>query len=88
MRSNRAPPPVAHPAHWSTLKGLHIDAPAPMEVLAVKPKKPPQPNEHYRCKAKPKRRRRYKTSELMADFKPEHRHVEWDVGPPVGKEIW
>lgn len=36
---------------------------------------------------KPKRRR-YKMSELMAKFKPEHRHPEWDVGPPVGKEYW
>lgn len=34
------------------------------------------------------RRRRYKISELMAKFKPEHRHGEWDIGPPVGKEIW
>jgi predicted RNase H-like HicB family nuclease len=34
------------------------------------------------------RRRRYKMSELMAGFKPEHRHGEWDLGGPVGKEIW
>jgi antitoxin component of MazEF toxin-antitoxin module len=33
-------------------------------------------------------RRRYKMSELMAKFKPEHRHGEWDIGDPVGKEIW
>jgi hypothetical protein len=59
-----------------------------MEVLAVSPKKPPQPNEHYRCKNKRKTRRRYKMSELMAKFKPEHRHPAWDVGDPVGKEIW
>ena len=37
---------------------------------------------------KPKRRRRYKIDELMKDFKPEHRHGEWDIGPPVGREIW
>lgn len=35
-----------------------------------------------------KPRRRYKLSELMAQFKPEHRHGEWDLGGPVGKEIW
>ena len=35
-----------------------------------------------------KGRRRYKLSELMAKFKPEHRHEEWDLGGPVGKEIW
>jgi antitoxin MazE len=34
------------------------------------------------------KRRRYKMSELMAKFKPEHRHGEWDLGEPVGKEIW
>jgi len=37
---------------------------------------------------KPKARRRYKISELLAQFKPKHRHKEWDVGDPVGKEIW
>jgi len=36
---------------------------------------------------KPKRRR-YKLSELMAQFKPEHRHGEWNLGGPVGKELW
>jgi len=34
------------------------------------------------------KRRRYKLSELMAKFKPQHRHGEWDLGDPVGKEIW
>ena len=37
---------------------------------------------------KPRRRRRYKLSELMAKYKPKHRHGEWDLGGPVGKEIW
>jgi antitoxin MazE len=36
---------------------------------------------------KPKRRR-YTMAELMKDFKPEYRHEEWDIGDPVGKEIW
>jgi antitoxin component of MazEF toxin-antitoxin module len=35
-----------------------------------------------------RKRRRVKMSELMAKFKPEHRHEAWDVGDPVGKEIW
>jgi antitoxin component of MazEF toxin-antitoxin module len=35
-----------------------------------------------------KRRRRYKLSELMAKFKPQHRHGEWNLGDPVGREIW
>jgi len=33
-------------------------------------------------------RRRYKLSELVAQLKPEHCHGEWDLGGPVGKEIW
>jgi antitoxin component of MazEF toxin-antitoxin module len=37
---------------------------------------------------KPRRHRRYKLSELMAEFKPKHRHGEWNLGRPVGKEIW
>jgi antitoxin component of MazEF toxin-antitoxin module len=34
------------------------------------------------------KRRRYKLSELLAQFKPEHRHGEWNLGGPVGREIW
>ena len=34
------------------------------------------------------RRRRYKLSELMAKFKPEHRQGEWELGEAVGREIW
>ncbi|HWE01463.1 MAG TPA: hypothetical protein VG326_03565 [Tepidisphaeraceae bacterium] len=33
-------------------------------------------------------RRRYKLSELLGQFKPRHRHGEWDLGEPVGKEFW
>jgi antitoxin component of MazEF toxin-antitoxin module len=31
---------------------------------------------------------RLSLEELLADFKPEHRHPETDWGPPVGKEVW
>ncbi|HTV48330.1 MAG TPA: AbrB/MazE/SpoVT family DNA-binding domain-containing protein [Phycisphaerae bacterium] len=34
------------------------------------------------------RRRRYKLSELTARYKPRHRRGEWDLGRPVGREIW
>jgi antitoxin component of MazEF toxin-antitoxin module len=34
------------------------------------------------------RRPRYKLSELMAKYKRKHRQGEWDLGAPVGKEIW
>lgn len=35
-----------------------------------------------------KKCRRYELSELLARYKPEHRHGEWDLGGPVGKEVW
>lgn len=35
-----------------------------------------------------KPRRRYKLSELMAQFRPQHRRREWDLGEAVGQEIW
>ena len=31
---------------------------------------------------------RYTLEELVAQITPENRHEEWDIGPPVGKEIW
>ena len=31
---------------------------------------------------------RLSLEDLLADFKPEHRHEETDWGPPVGKEVW
>jgi antitoxin component of MazEF toxin-antitoxin module len=34
------------------------------------------------------KRRRFKLSQLVAQFKPKHRHGEWDLGGPVGKEVW
>jgi antitoxin MazE len=33
-------------------------------------------------------RRRYKLSELLRGFKPRQRRGEWNLGAPVGKEIW
>lgn len=30
----------------------------------------------------------YELEELVAGITPENRHEEWDIGPPVGKEIW
>lgn len=34
------------------------------------------------------KRRRYRLSELMAGFKRHHRHGEWNLGEPVGNEVW
>lgn len=31
---------------------------------------------------------RYTLEELVAQITPENRHEEWDIGPPVGKEVW
>ena len=36
------------------------------------------------CKKTP----RYTLEELVAGITPENRHDEWDIGPPVGKEVW
>ena len=30
----------------------------------------------------------YTLEELVAQITPENRQEEWDIGPPVGKEIW
>lgn len=30
----------------------------------------------------------YELEELVAGITPENRHEEWDIGPPVGKEVW
>lgn len=35
-----------------------------------------------------KPRRRYRLSELVAKFRPKHRQGEWDLGQPVGREVW
>lgn len=34
------------------------------------------------------KRRRYILAELMAQFRPEHRHSEWELGDPAGRESW
>jgi len=34
------------------------------------------------------RRRRYRLAELMTEFRPWHRHGEWELGKPVGTEVW
>lgn len=34
------------------------------------------------------RRQRYRLSELISKFKPRHRQGEWDIGEPLGKEVW
>ncbi len=30
----------------------------------------------------------YTLEELVASITPENRHEEWDIGPPVGNEVW
>lgn len=32
--------------------------------------------------------KRIKLADLMAKFRPEHRHGEWNLGEPVGREVW
>jgi antitoxin MazE len=38
--------------------------------------------------AQPRKRRRYRLEDLIADITPENRHRETDWGPPVGNEAW
>ncbi len=33
-------------------------------------------------------RRRCTLAQLLRKYKPGHRHREWDLGGPVGKEMW
>jgi antitoxin component of MazEF toxin-antitoxin module len=34
------------------------------------------------------KRRRYTAAQLMSRFKPRHRHGEWTLGKPAGRETW
>ncbi len=34
------------------------------------------------------KRRRYTLAQLIAKYKPEHRHGEWNLGDSMGKETW
>jgi len=34
------------------------------------------------------KRRRYKLSDLLAGYRSRHRHGEWNIGKPVGREVW
>jgi len=38
--------------------------------------------------ARPKKPRRYRLEDLVADITPENRHAETNWGPPVGNEVW
>ena len=35
-----------------------------------------------------RKRRRNTLSELVAKYKTSHRHKEWELGAPLGKETW
>jgi antitoxin component of MazEF toxin-antitoxin module len=60
------------PRHFAKLRKIDIGSTIDIEPVKV---------------VKPERRR-YTADELLATFKPEHRHGEWNLGDPVGKEIW
>jgi antitoxin component of MazEF toxin-antitoxin module len=63
---------VLIPGQFARSRKIHVGAMIDLEPVRV---------------VKP-RRRRYKLSELVAKMKPEHRHTEWDLGRPAGREIW
>jgi len=64
---------VLIPSHFARMHDISVGTVVDLEPIRV---------------VKPRRRTRYKLSQLMAGFKPRHRHGEWDLGGPVGKEIW
>ena len=70
---------VLIPSQFAKLRAIDVGTVIDLEPVRIV--KPPR-------RRRQGRRRRYKLSELMAKFKPEHRHGEWDLGGPVGKEIW
>ena len=37
---------------------------------------------------KPLRNRRYDLNELLASVPANYQAEEWDIGPPVGREVW
>jgi antitoxin component of MazEF toxin-antitoxin module len=68
---------VLIPSQFAKLREIDVGTVIDLEpIRVVKPRR------------RPRRHRRYKLSELMAKFKPQHRHGEWDAGGPVGREIW
>lgn len=64
---------VLIPSQFAKIR--HIDVGSVIDLEAVKV-------------VAPKRRQRYKLSELMAKFKSKHRHGEWHLGEAVGREVW
>ena len=66
---------VLIPSQFAKMRKIKVGAVLDLEPVRVV--KPPG-----------RRRRRYKLAELMAQFKPQHRRGEWDLGAPVGREIW
>jgi len=63
---------VVLPKHFAEARGIKVGT-----VLDIEP-----------VKIVRGRRRRYALSELVAEFKPRHRQGEWDLGGPVGWEVW
>ncbi len=37
---------------------------------------------------RPPTQRRYRLAELLVGFKRRHRRGEWDLGKPIGREVW
>ena len=64
---------VLIPSQFARMREIEVGSVVDLEPLRI---------------VKPQRRRRYKLSQLMNQFKPKHRHGEWDLGSAVGKEHW
>ena len=64
---------VLIPSQFAKVRNINVGSTLDLEPVKVVPEK---------------KRRRYTTDELMAKFKRSHRQGEWNIGEPVGKEIW
>jgi antitoxin component of MazEF toxin-antitoxin module len=67
---------VLVPSQFAKMRGIGVGS-----LIDLEPVKVLEPKRRRRA-------RRYKLSQLMAGFKPRHRHGEWNLGGPVGREIW
>ena len=69
--------PKALAAQTQLDQGTPVEMKVENGALVIKP-----------VESQPKRKRKYKLEELLAQVTPENIHPEIDFGPPVGKEVW
>lgn len=68
----RVPKAVAEQVNLTN--GMEVELDTSEGVLTIRPKRK-------------RRRSKYKLADLLAKFKPHHRHGEWDKSGPRGREV-